>query len=149
MRFICDNTLGTLTKYLRMLGFDVLYCRGPALTVNSRENSDKPVLLTRKTRAVSYEPVVRVHSNEVSDQIKEIEEFIRPYIDPAAFLNRCIRCNTILITVPKESVETRVPEYVFHSNSIFRLCPTCRKVYWHGTHAERMSKWRGTLIGES
>ncbi|HEX2967030.1 MAG TPA: Mut7-C RNAse domain-containing protein [Syntrophorhabdaceae bacterium] len=148
MRFICDNTLGALARHLRMLGLDVQYCRGREFAMSTGENPDNPVLFTRKTKAVSYKPVVRIRSNDIMGQIKEVEDFVRPYIDPAAFLNRCIRCNTVLETVSKDLVETRVPEYVLHTNEVFRLCPTCKKVYWHGTHAERMAEWRRTLHGK-
>ncbi len=147
MRFLCDNTVGVLAKYLRMLGFDVAHF-GDQQPMSSRKGDpDNPILLTRKTKAISYRPIIRVHANDISGQIREVEAFIKPHIDPAAFLSRCIKCNTILVTVPKEVVENRVPEHVFHVNSIFKVCPTCKKVYWHGTHAERMSKWRRTLDG--
>jgi uncharacterized protein with PIN domain len=147
MKFLCDNTVGVLAKYLRMLGLDVAHFGDQYPAPNSKDDPDNPVLLTRKTKAVSYKPLLTVHANDISGQIREIEELIKPSIDPAEFLSRCIKCNTMLITVPKDTVETRVPEYVFHANSLFKLCPTCKKVYWHGTHAKRMSQWRRTLNG--
>lgn len=147
MRFLCDNTVGALAKHLRMLGFDVAYWGDQNPLMSNGDNPDNPVLLTRKSKAVSYKPVFRIHADKISGQMREIEGLIKPYINPAEFLNRCIKCNTVLITVPKNAVEVRVPEYIFHANSLFKLCPTCKKVYWHGTHAERMSKWRRSLSG--
>ncbi len=145
MRFLCDNTVGVLAKHLRMLGFDVARYGDEQQLISSTENAENPVLLTRKSKAVTYRPVFRIHADSLSGQIREIEGLIKPFMNPAEFLNRCIKCNTVLITVPKNVVEGRVPEYVFHTNSLFKLCPDCKKVYWHGTHAEQMSQWRRTL----
>lgn len=55
---------------------------------------------------------------------------------------RCMRCNTPLEPIAREEVRGRVPEGVWESYESFAWCPICRRVYWKGSHYDRM---RGML----
>jgi uncharacterized protein with PIN domain len=44
----------------------------------------------------------------------------------------------LLENVAKESVFERVPPYVYLTQDRFAVCASCRRVYWHGSHAEEM-----------
>ena len=141
MIFICDVMLGKLARFLRMLGLDAPYIRqgegpGPA----SKEEAQS--LFFTKSNAKAGRPgTVVVHSNDPQEQIVEIREYIEPYINRAAFMTRCIECNVLLAKVSKEVVEPFVPEYIYHHHNEFRTCPSCRKVYWEGSHADEMHLW--------
>jgi hypothetical protein len=82
----------------------------------------------------------------VFNQLSEIRNIIKPYIDASAFLKRCIQCNIMLHDAEKDDIEGLVPEFIFHRYSIFKICPICRKVYWKGSHAEHMEKWVKEII---
>ena len=60
-------------------------------------------------------------------------------------MTRCIECNTLLESAEKADIEARVPEYIYHHHEEFKVCPSCKKVYWEGTHAEQMKKWTEVL----
>ena len=60
-------------------------------------------------------------------------------IDPfRRFLTRCLECNEPLRDVARVEVADRVPPYVHDTRELFRECPACGRLYWGGTHRERM-----------
>lgn len=140
MKFICDTMLGKLAKYLRILGFDAIYIKNVKMSQSFKGSSDPPFFLTRSTKAIPYDRVVLIKSDKVRDQIEEISSIIRPCIDPARIMNRCIECNVQLSDVAKESIEQKVPEFIFHRYGQFRECPQCGKVYWEGSHTTSMTR---------
>ena len=83
---------------------------------------------------------VCIKSDKVREQLCEIREIIRPFIDPGKIMNRCIECNVELIDVEKNDIEQKVPEFVFHQYPRFRSCPKCGKVYWEGSHTTGMAQ---------
>ena len=145
MRFICDNTLGKLTKYLRILGFDTILLHD-SNTLNEYRNLDiHPLFFTKKTKHPAYESTVVIHANRIEEQFKEIEDIIRPHIDSRMLMTRCIECNTLLRSVQKEEIESRIPEYIYHHHEKFMVCPSCNKIFWEGTHAEHIKEWIGAF----
>jgi uncharacterized protein len=145
MRFICDSTLGKLTKHLRMLGFDAIFTNSLDTLNRYKNSADPPLFFTKRKKAISYQPAIFVEKNKIDEQIEEIENYIRPYINANDFMTRCIECNTLLEPIEKEDIEARVPEYIYHHHEEFKVCTACKKVYWQGTHAEQMKKWTGGL----
>jgi uncharacterized protein with PIN domain len=51
---------------------------------------------------------------------------------------RCLACNAALAAAEKGEVLDRIPEGVAATHSRFQQCPECRRVYWPGTHHQRM-----------
>lgn len=136
--------LGALARWLRVLDLDVVY--DPAL--DDPELVDKAVaegrtILTRDRR-LTERRLARNHllirSDDVDEQVRQVltELGLRP--DPARFLGRCLRCNAPLESVDAETARARVPPWVARTYAEFRACPVCRRVYWRGTHVERMAK---------
>ncbi|MHB8110451.1 MAG: Mut7-C RNAse domain-containing protein [Syntrophorhabdaceae bacterium] len=154
MIFICDAMLGKLARYLRVLGLDAPY---------ARQGSDKNVLLklpqdaiffTKNRVGTGFAHTIIIYNNDPHEQIVEIKKHIEPYINASQIMTRCLECNTRLESSPKRDIEPFVPEYVFHHYDNFKTCPSCRKVYWEGSHADDMHSWiqqfmdvRGTSDG--
>jgi hypothetical protein len=42
------------------------------------------------------------------------------------------------VEIPKESLEGRVPAYVYSHHERFSACPVCGRYYWQGTHYRHM-----------
>ncbi len=137
-RFVADAMLGRLARWLRLLGWDVLY--DPSL--DDRELArlaarEDRVLLSRDRGLLARRIVRRgllVRDDDVGLQLAQVlgELGLRP--DPARAWTRCSVCNTLTEEVPKQSVEGRVPAYTFATHDRFRRCPGCGRVYWAGTH---------------
>ena len=146
-RFIADVNVGRLAKWLRALGYDTLFFKemddDDLVRIGLAEGR---VLLTRDSRlmerrvaALGPLKAILIRSEEVQLQLKQVVESLgldcrgRPF-------SLCLECNQGLEPVPRSEVRTQVPPYVFETQASFHRCPSCRKVYWQGTHWQRMSE---------
>lgn len=139
MRFVCDVMLGKLAKYLRLLSLDAT-CVPSAGPPGSADADEETFFLTRRRSPTGYPRTIHVTSDRALEQLREIREFIRPWVDSEKTLSRCSECNVRLTPADKGEIEAFVPEYVFHHYSLFMVCPRCRRVYWEGSHVENMRR---------
>jgi uncharacterized protein with PIN domain len=147
MRFVCDVMLGKLAKYLRILGFDAVYLKNLQALERYKQEDDPRYFLTRRRRPVTYDRTMYIRAETVRKQLTELKSTIRPAIDPQKILTRCINCNVPLVDAEKGAIEHRVPEFVFHSYSSFKACPSCSHIYWQGTHTVHMNELIDEMTG--
>lgn len=141
-RLFADAMLGGLARWLRTLGIDVAY--DPALDdpelveLAAREGR---VILTRDKK-LTERRLARHHlliaSDQVGEQLRQVLGALAIRIDPQRVLSRCLRCNVPLVELPAEQALPRVPPFVARTQTQFRECPSCRRVFWPATHASRM-----------
>ena len=62
-------------------------------------------------------------------------------LDEEKLFQRCVECNCPLEDAPKEETKGKVPEYVFQTQEVFKRCPSCKKIFWKGTHWDMVGKW--------
>jgi len=141
--FFCDNMLGRLAKYLRMLGFDTKYEKEIKDEELLREAKDEDrIVITRDTHLVKRKDAVGIcillTKNDVKSQLIELNNAI-PVFAKAAPFTRCSVCNTLLVPITKEQAEKNVPPYVFKTQNQFSYCPACDKVYWPATHIAKLT----------
>lgn len=143
LRFIADSQLGGLARLLRMLGFDTLYDGGwRDDELVRRALDERRVILTRdrellKLRAVTHGCYVR--SQAPRTQLAEV--VARLQLDAAARpFTRCLPCNGPLAAIDKDAVRDRLPARVAERQAQFRQCALCGRVYWPGSHWERMQR---------
>lgn len=148
MRFVCDVMLGRLVRYLRMLGLDAIYIKNYRELANIIKGSGEFCFLTKRTKNTP-EGSVFIKADRVKEQIEEILPFISSYIDKNLLLCRCLDCNTVLVDREKTEVEGHIPEYVYHRHDRFKICPSCKKIYWGGTHTEHMEDWIRSLLDKT
>ncbi len=143
--------LGKLALWMRILGFDVEYHH----TIEDAELVEKTlksnrILLTRDTlllkRRVLKGRVVFVESDHLEDQLRQVVTLFG--LKRGGFLKRCLRCNTPLERIEKEAVKHLVPPYVYRTQSGFSHCSSCGRIYWAGTHRERMRERLKTILGK-
>jgi uncharacterized protein with PIN domain len=151
-RFVADVMLGRLAKWLRIAGFDVLYSNrfsdDELVRLSSGEGR---ILLSRDTRLLVRRVVSRfifLESEDVRAQLRQVLRSTRITHLPA-LLSRCLSCNEPLAEVPRESVSDLVPAYVFRTQSNFKACPSCRKIYWAGTHRQSVMRTLEKLLSEN
>ena len=143
-RFIADAMLGGLARWLRILGLDVAY--DPALddaALVEHSVREQRVILTRDRRLVQRRRARCHHlvvAEEVDEQVLEVLASFAVTVDPSALLSRCTRCNARLESLDPDDARERVPAYVARTQSRFRECPQCGRVYWRATHVERMRR---------
>jgi len=144
VRLIADAMLGRLAKALRMLGFDVTYdpfIEDRELIQRAREQ--ERVLLTRDTgllRRGHLPAHVFVESDHVQEQLGQVARELGLKLDRGAAFTRCIVCNEPLAAVDKDLVRAQVPPYVYATQERFSRCTGCGRIYWRGTHVERMER---------
>ncbi len=151
-RFILDIHLGQLTNYLRMLGFDCLY-RNDFADEELAELSwqEDRILLTRDRELLKRGRVRRgyyLRSTVPREQVVEVGRRFR-LLEASEPFRRCIRCNGLLKSVDRDDVEGEIPPDAGRHYRHFRRCPTCHKVYWDGSHVERMRAlidWIGSQL---
>jgi len=142
MRFVLDAHLGKLASYLRMLGFDAVYCNdlddgqlvALAATGQRIMLSQDRDLLKRKQLTYGYCP----RAKDPVRQLIEVLNRYRLYSHIVPF-TRCLLCNGELIPVAAETVWDLLPPRVKSHYSQFHRCRGCGKVYWPGTHHRRMA----------
>lgn len=140
-RFAVDRMLGRLARWLRVLGFDAVYrpelSGRNLLTLAAREGR---VLLTRDRqlcRARTPVEVVCIAGDRFRDQLRELDA--RHALAPAGERRqRCVECNREVVSIARDALPASVPEYVRATQSEFRRCPRCARVYWRATHWQRM-----------
>ena len=140
-RFVADRMLGKLAKWLRVLGYDVVYLRKASEGEILQKLQEGRTLLTRNRRAQKWRGkgnVFIVKGNDPKIQLREVVKGLElPELDAVIF-SRCLSCNRTLDPVKRETVREEVPDYIYQKHEEFYRCNDCGKVYWHGSHAVRM-----------
>jgi uncharacterized protein with PIN domain len=140
-RFVLDTHLGRLASYLRMVGFDTIY-RFTDNELAAISASERRILLTRDRGLLKRSEVAYGYCVRTDDPVLQLPEVLRRFdlLDQIRPFQRCMRCNEMLSKVSKELVLDQLPVKVRDHFNEFRLCHGCGRVYWPGTHYERMSE---------
>lgn len=141
VQFIADRMLGRLATWLRLLGIDTIYRpEWNSYAIVRVARAENRVILTRDTRLQKRRdlpPLLFITSDHFREQLRQVLD-VYPSDPTAGLLKRCARCNQVLDSIAKEAVHTRVPPYVFATQTHFLICPHCRRLYWPATHAEHI-----------
>lgn len=141
--FIADVHLGSLTRYLRMLGFDVLF--GKTLTepeIAHIASTEERIVLTRSVNLLKYKIVnwgYQIRSEQAEEQLAEV---IRKFnlLEKINPFSKCLVCNGLIEPVPKSTIKDKLPPDTRKYFNEFWRCVICERIYWKGSHYERMLK---------
>jgi uncharacterized protein with PIN domain len=140
--------LGTLAKWLRILGEDTLFLRDAddaELLRIAREEGR--VLLTRDRPLAASDPCAcLVRGERLEEQLREVAATFGLEPGGAGF-TRCSLCNLPLEPIPAEEARRRVPPFVARTQSRFLRCGGCDRIYWAATHVEAMRERLRELLG--
>jgi uncharacterized protein with PIN domain len=142
-RFVADVHLGRLAAYLRMLGFDILYRNDAPDEELARVSSEQQrILLTRDRGLLKRGAVTRGYCVRQTLPRAQLSEIVERFelARLATPFTRCLACNGALERAAKEAVADRLPPGVLGRHEEFLQCSACGRVYWKGTHYERMCK---------
>lgn len=140
-RLAADAMLGRLARWLRLLGLDVSWQADVEdADLVRRAIEEERVLLTRDrglADAFRVSDLIVLRTEQPEAQLREVcdalrlERHFRPF-------TRCSVCNTELVEAGPEAVRARVPERIRRRETRFRRCPTCARIYWRGSHTDRL-----------
>jgi hypothetical protein len=142
-KFIVDNNLGKMAKYMRVLGLDIYYdpllSAGEIIKISNTENR---IILTRSKKLLKFKDVnhgMFIRPGTTAQQIRRIIDCldIKDIVDP---FSRCLGCNSLLQPVPKEEILDRIPPKTKAFCDEYARCRSCDKIYWKGTHCLHMKK---------
>ncbi len=140
-RFVADVHLGTLARYLRLIGFDTHWQNDlddPAIIDIARDQSR--IILTRDRGILCHGGVTRGYWLRATDPTAQLDEVVqaldlgrqmRPY-------TRCIECNGAVEPIERRAAARLVPLQVFLIHRDFTRCLKCGRVYWRGSHRRRL-----------
>jgi len=136
--FIVDQMLGSLARWLRMLGYDSHYDKilsDNEIIAFARKEGKK--ILTRDRELAERGGGFYISSTELEEQLVAVaKEFSLSYrLDRM----RCSVCNGALQKIDAISIKDKVPQRSFENAKEFWRCDSCRKIYWDGTH------WKGIM----
>jgi uncharacterized protein len=139
MKFLVDQPLGGLAKWLRFCGFDATLLRlAPDKPGNWPPPEPRTHILTRQAacQRLKRPDLLVLAAPEPGGQLSEVIR--RLHLDSRRFkpLTRCRHCNDPLVPLERDLVQGRVPEHVFLTQVRFYACPRCHRVYWPGSHIQ-------------
>ncbi|MBI2836065.1 MAG: Mut7-C RNAse domain-containing protein [Chloroflexi bacterium] len=146
-KFIADENVGKLAKWLRIMGYDTTVFGGgdDSRLVRIAMNEGR-VILTRDTHIIRRRvakngllKVIQVESDEPQQQVREVVRALKLDRTVQAF-TLCLECNLPLQARSKQDVKDQVPPYVFQTQTQYVECPACHRIYWRGTHWAAMTK---------
>ena len=142
-RFVADDHLGRLARFLRLIGVDTRY--DPSLDdpeLVQMSVTEERIVLTRdvgllKRAAVTHGYFVR--SIEPREQVVEVVRRFR-LTDRLTPFSRCMVCNGMLAPISREDVADRVPPRTRQHVDVYRACSSCDRLYWRGSHHRELEK---------
>ncbi len=141
-KFLLDENLNRLARWLRMLGYDAAVYKSVSIHNKVRlAKKERRIYLTRsKKTAKLKEEFSRFLISEVDhqQQLGELRQFLK-FNDDFIF-TRCIECNKKIEKISKEKIKEIIPPYIYETFIEFTICRKCGKVYWQGSHYASMKR---------
>jgi hypothetical protein len=135
MKLLADSMLGSLGRWLRLLGYDTAMAGSePDWQIVRQARAEGRVVLTRDRELARRQGVhaLLVSEDGLDAQLAQtVRDLSLPQPQPGT---RCLHCNASLQPAGRADVAGDVPPYVLQTQETFRRCPVCRRVYWRGTH---------------
>ena len=137
-RFLLDGMLGSLARWLRILGYDTLYHIDMEDDLLRAEAQDSQRILVTRDAELYRKSVktgqksVLIHSDHIMEQLKELVD--TKDISLVPINTRCPRCNGDLEPVEKDDISGKVPEESYNVFDEYWVCSMCNAIYWKGSH---------------
>ena len=146
-RFIVDDNVGKLAKWLRIMGYDTLFfhstddaelisialAQGRTILTKDSQLMRRRVITSGRLRAIL------IKADDIEDQLRQVMDTLGLDYDFRPF-SLCLECNRPLLSRTREEVRDLVPAFVFQTQHQYMQCPACSRIYWRGTHWQRMSR---------
>ncbi len=142
LRFIADGDLKPLARRLRMLGMDCAYEGGRSLPdlIQTALLEERVLLTLKHVPDTNRLGAFRLSSSNPDEQLRAVSDAFRisKLIKP---FSRCLVCNVPLEHLSLRDVDNAadIPASVRERRLPIHQCPQCRRLYWHGSHINRMT----------
>ncbi|MBF9254595.1 hypothetical protein I2I11_14920 [Pontibacter sp. 172403-2] len=144
IKFVLDVHLGKLARLLRMLGFDTCYENHYAdKTIARIAEQDNRMVLTRDVGLLKQKIIEWGHWLRSQQPGEQLAEVIHYYELAGKFrpFERCMACNGKITQVSKAAILDKLPPKTKMYFNEFFQCLCCKRIYWKGSHYERMQQF--------
>jgi len=148
--FVIDVHLRRLARFLRLLGFDALHSNDfddeELVEISASEGR---ILLTRDRQLLKHGRVTHGYWIRSTDPVEQAREVVRRFdlADGVRPFSRCPACNGNLSAVEKAAVAAEIPPKTARWIDEYVRCDVCGKLYWHGTHFDRLEGLIERILG--
>jgi len=147
-KFLLDENLGRLSKWLRMLGYDAAVYKSISIEKKiSLCNKERRIFLTRSNkiakRKESFSRIL-IKAEKYDEQLLEISHLLE--LNNEMLFSRCLKCDYRLQDILAKKIEGLVPDNVKYNFSEFKICRKCGKIYWRGSHYDAMKSKLKNLL---
>ena len=142
IRFVLDVHLGKLARYLRMLGLDAKYDKDyDDETIISLSEREHRIILTRDRGILKHGSVSHGHWIRETDPEAQLREIVIAFDLRTRFrpFTRCMNCNGEIHAIAQGDITGKVPDRIRASYDNFSMCRSCERIYWPGSHFDRMT----------
>ncbi len=141
-RFIADVHLGSLARYLRLLGFDTSWGRElDDETIIDLSLTERRIILTRDKGILRQGRVTHGYWVRATEPLAQLEELVSALDLSGSFspYSRCMECNGEVRPIRRREAARYVPLQVFVVFRRFTRCEGCGRVYWRGSHERQLN----------
>ncbi|WP_455278098.1 Mut7-C RNAse domain-containing protein [[Eubacterium] cellulosolvens] len=148
MKFLVDGMLGNITRWLRLLGYDVEYEKvqnDNELLIRSKQ--EKRILLTSDTELFRLAKrrgltTALVKKTSPEEALSKLSEKFNIHLVFDEMRSRCPTCGFPLKIVNKNSIREKIPKNTYRRYDEFWMCSSllCSKIYWRGNHWKKISQ---------
>ncbi|MBX7174484.1 MAG: Mut7-C RNAse domain-containing protein [Pyrinomonadaceae bacterium] len=141
IRFFADVNVASVVRWLRAIGLDTVWEDAiPDDDLVRRGAEERRFVLTLDKRILEEFRTDHVFLLSTNEPIEQFAEIIRRFTiqQPTELFKRCLVCNTILRETKVGQIAEQAPPSIREIHTKFQFCPTCSKVYWEGSHTQRM-----------
>lgn len=146
MKFVADGMIGSLARWLRILGHDVEF---PAVL-----DDDKLISLARREERILLTRDLELYRRSVArgieafyldgeNEAKRLASVAKRFgiaLDIDLSISRCPLCNTMIQSTAKDKIADKVEHNTLAHYDEFWECPKCGKVYWKGAHWPKINE---------
>ena len=148
-KFAADMMVGKLARWMKLLGYDVIYFRD----INDDElvriaQESCRIVLTRDHHFLQYPDceTFLLDSTDFWQQLGSVCAHF-PLKFAETLFSRCTYCNVPIHPVEKQAVEHLLPPLVREGQNKIYQCPQCQKLYWEATHVAHVKKMLKDHLG--
>lgn len=145
MKFLVDQMLGTLAKWLRLCGLDTFYADQEVSDDELLDiaEQEQRILITRdkelhqRAKKRNILSLITM-SKSLSEQLDIVFQSFPSINEELQPLTRCSLCNSEIKSIDKEQIKEQIPNKVSQYHTLFWICPTCHQIYWKGSHYDKI-----------
>jgi hypothetical protein len=140
MKFIADGMLGKLTRWLRLMGYDVEYFKSEKdKQLMDKARVEGKVLLTGdvelyRQSMLSGVNAFLVRSKDQAEQLAVLAKRFDLKLEISPEKSRCPKCNSKIKSVTKDQIKESIPINTLKNQNEFWICTGCSQVFWRGSH---------------